>query len=144
MLLLIPSCKQAEKNQEEPSAVTPSLPEDFDAFYDTFHSDTSFQLSHIVFPLAEKEDGSFWQASEWEFHNNPLTGEIAVKRDLQAVGGLINELVYDDMGFYVIHRRFIQTKPGEWNLIYYNMTQNMSDWDKVYENSKVDIKPITK
>ena len=142
--LLILSCKQTNTTETKDTKEAPDLSAAFDAFYEQFHTDTTYQLSHIVFPLAKQEDGSPWTAEEWEFHNNPLTGDIAIKRDVQTIGRLVNELVYNDMGFFVIHRRFVQINDEEWNLIYYEMVQNMSDWDKVYENSSIDIKPLTK
>ena len=137
-------CKQDKHTEAQNDSTVDSLPAHFEAFYAKFHSDTSFQREHIVFPLAEQADGQPWTGEAWEFHKNPLESDTKVTREIKILGSLVNELIYDDTGFFVIHRRFAKTTDSSWNLIYYSITQNLSDWDKVYENSPIDIKPLSK
>ena len=56
VVFMIIACKPANLDTrttepaEDISAV--EIPQDFRIFYDRFHSDTSFQLEHIVIPLS--------------------------------------------------------------------------------------------
>jgi hypothetical protein len=53
ILLLHQGCKpKATVTENEPSeeAVPDTLPDDFVEFYDKFHTDSAYQLEHIIFP----------------------------------------------------------------------------------------------
>lgn len=61
------SCKTT-KDKTSSKAVTSSFDEDFDKFYNRFHTDSIFQLSRIVFPLSGMQvDGI--EENKWEKEN---------------------------------------------------------------------------
>ena len=116
--------------EETPAPDT--LPQDFEEFYDRFHSDSLYQLDHIVFPLEglphSTGDGDttdvtkrfFWQREGWKKHNHfndpsgqfehwyEVKGDRVVEHYLQIKGTKI-----------VMHRRFAKLD-DEWYLIYYS------------------------
>lgn len=99
------------------------IPEDFPGFYAKFHIDPEFQLNHIQFPLAGKEDGEKWEAEDWEIHK-PFSNTSEFKRDIENISGIITETIMDNNGMFYIVRRF--AKLGEeWNLIFYTQGTNL-------------------
>jgi hypothetical protein len=106
-----------------------TLPDDFIAFYDRFHTDSAFQLAHITFPLEgmpnslEEIDSTqttryFWQKENWMHHHlfsNPdhyaQWFEISNPR-------IIEHWVHTKGTNLYLQRRFAQLSDG-WYLIYY-------------------------
>ncbi|RRJ89761.1 hypothetical protein [Flavobacterium macacae] len=97
--------------------------EDFDVFYNKFHSDSVFQLSRIKFPLKGKKIDGFkkeeWTAKNWD----PLITKItaidttefktsAIKRD----STFIQKCYISDSGFYTEYQ--FELVDGKWNLVY--------------------------
>jgi hypothetical protein len=91
ILLLLPllfdNCKRSSTQiteTEEELADTSSvdtLPADFVAFYDKFHTDSQYQMDHIIFPLEGLPNSGvgadttiteryFWQRADWKIHNH--------------------------------------------------------------------------
>jgi len=72
LLLLFTACK--ERNSEvvsNPNEVI--IPDDFPDFYTKFHTDSVFQMEHIVFPLEGTPAGDKWQRDDWVIHK-PIQG----------------------------------------------------------------------
>ncbi len=110
-----------------PASSTPSA--DFDNFYSEFHSDSAYQMAHILFPLEgipPSADsltfaaGNFrWQQDDWRIHKpfDSMEGEFI--RDLRQLSeGLILEQIKHNSGQYGMQRRFARFDDG-WYLIYY-------------------------
>lgn len=133
--LLLTSCRQGQNdghNHDVESQLTSDLPEDFLSFYLKFHSDTDYQVEHVIFPLKIKRDGSSWQKEDWVTHKPFEDHDGQYKQSFLNMNGLIMETIRDGSGMYTIERRFI--KSGEdYNLIYYkvvNAFENSEDWEK--------------
>ena len=107
------------------------IPADFLVFYTQFHSDSSYQMKHIDFPLEglpEYADstilaqGNFtWQEEDWEMHKNLDARKEDFAKNLREVSdGLIFEFIPTggDKKLW-IERRFMKTN-GEWRMIYYS------------------------
>lgn len=120
-------CKQNEKNDQQTSTANSNeLPSDFIEFYDKFHSDSTYQISRIVFPLegqkynednlAERE---IWTSSNWIIHKNfdDLGGTFT--RTYTEFGGIISEKISDDKNISSMERRFSKIQ-GKWHLIFYD------------------------
>lgn len=110
------------------------LPDDFEDFYLRFHEDSTFQVSHVLFPLrglptnadsATITSGSFhWQKENWRLHQpfNPNDGEF-FREFLSLSDELVTEDIYTKDGFGM-QRRFMKTD-GDWYLIYYSAMNKM-------------------
>jgi hypothetical protein len=117
------SCK--EKVQEEPKT---EIPEDFVEFYNLFHTDTTYQLDHIHFPLegmpalspdSDLQGFSFWWEREgWKIHKPFDDNGGTFNRAFSNFAGIITETISDDSGHFSMMRRFSKMN-GEWMLIYY-------------------------
>jgi hypothetical protein len=96
------------------------IPEDFISFYERFHTDSLFQVEHIIFPLKESSDSTMWLQSDWQLHRpfDSMNGEFV--RSFDNINGMIIETIKEKNGFVEITRRF--GKIGdEYNLIYYRI-----------------------
>ena len=105
------------------------LPEGFAEFYQRFHSDSVFQVEHIVFPLAGLPDqadsamvagGNFyWQAENWKMQK-AIDFELSeYERQLLPLNKmLVEEHIVHKNGQFGMVRRFANMGNG-WNLIYY-------------------------
>ena len=110
--------------------VVDTLPADFVEFYDKFHTDSLYQMEHIIFPLEglpnSLGDGDttstkrfFWKREEWKKHNhfNDPSGQF--EHWYQVLDErLIEHWVQMKGTDMVIHRRFARLDDG-WYLIYY-------------------------
>ncbi|MFK8006729.1 MAG: hypothetical protein AB8H03_10170 [Saprospiraceae bacterium] len=107
------------------------VPADFLVFYTQFHSDSSFQMAHIDFPLEglpEYADstilanGNFkWEKEGWQIHKNLDARKEDFAQNLRVVSdGLIFEFIPTggDKKLW-IERRFMKTN-GEWRMMYYS------------------------
>ena len=107
------------------------IPADFLVFYTQFHSDSSYQMAHIDFPLEglpEYADstilaeGNFkWQEDDWEMHKNLDARKEDFAQNLRVISnGLIFEYIPTGGEKKLwIERRFMKTN-GEWRMIYYS------------------------
>lgn len=121
----------ANENTEEvvnESTSSAKLTNGFIQFYDRFHSDSAYQMEHIVFPLegipAGLEDGVIpenfsWQKEDWKLHKLFDGSDGKFVQTLDEVGNaLVIDQIKDAAGDYGMQRRF--AKMGdEWFLIYY-------------------------
>lgn len=121
---------QAKKQTTEQSSLTEQeeqgIPDDFLAFYNQFHEDTSFQIRHISFPLkgirAIEETGGgeeyMYSKSEWIMHQpfDDMGGTFT--RSFEEFSGIIVETIIANGGQFKSVRRWAKLG-DEWNLIYY-------------------------
>jgi hypothetical protein len=126
-LLLISffACKQEKANTSHTDAEADS----FEAFYNKFHSDSIYQMEHIVFPLSglptevdsvTLASGNFkWQKENWRMHKD-LGSNPEFQQEFTALTPdlVIERLTHKKMENVGIIRRFAKMG-GEWNLIYY-------------------------
>ena len=129
--VMVSSCKS--KADSEPIAVEegpqPFENEEFVSFYNTFSSDSLYQLDHIAFPLegmrpmADSLDivppDFRWTKDTWKIHKAFDDGNKSfVRQIINGPGGVIIENISDVSGQYTMERRFAKLSSG-WNLIYY-------------------------
>lgn len=129
--LILFSCENANQSSS-PASVntgTSELPEGFADFYQKFHSDSLYQVEHIVFPLEGlpdhadstiMADNSFrWQAEDWrmqrqfDFEMSEFRRQLVPVNDMMVVERIIHQ--GGELGMV---RRFARLD-GEWHLIYY-------------------------
>ena len=101
-----------------------SLPDDFHDFYNQFHTDSVYQLEHIIFPLKgfgkiidewEAQD-LHWQKEGWKIHKPFDSQDGAFERVFTNVGGMVTEMISN--GLFTMEKRYAKLG-GEWHLIYY-------------------------
>lgn len=101
---------------------------DFDNFYKKFHRDSTFQKTHITFPLPGfpsfadsmtivRED-FYWEEKDWLVQQELDFESGDFERELQELGNLVVERVFLKEGVF-IERRFYKND-GDWKLIYYS------------------------
>lgn len=111
-------------NQEESAQTTSStvveIPADFPDFYERFHTDSLYQIDHIIWPLSKKPDGSKWTQEDWIMHKpfDNSSGEFT--RDLDNFEGIITETIRHNQGWFQMQRTFTQMDE-EWVLINYTV-----------------------
>jgi len=123
-----PQAQSTENRENVDGDETIEIPEDFQAFYDAFHSDTAYQIDHIAFPLSglpanadtlSEPEGWKWQREDWKWHkpiDPTLTG---YERRWEIIGSdLVDETIIQQASGYGLRRRFGKMDGG-WMLIYY-------------------------
>ena len=104
-----------------------SLPDDFHSFYDKFHTDSTFQLERIIFPLkgmGKASDTSStieeitWQQEEWKIHGPFNNQNGTFERVFTNVAGIVTEYIASTNGLFSMEKRYAKLG-GEWHLIYY-------------------------
>lgn len=130
VLFFLCSCKNntpAPPVSEAASQAT--LPEGFADFYQRFHTDSLFQMEHIVFPLEglpDHADSTTIANNDFRWHPEDWTMQRAFdfemseyKRDLIPINEwVVQERIVRREGGFGMVRRFARVG-GEWNLIYY-------------------------
>ncbi len=123
LVLSLLACQPSNKPADDSAA------DDFETFYQKFHSDSAYQMEHIVFPLpglpAEVDSttlkaGAFkWQKENWKLHKD-LGDNPEFKQEFVALTDdiIIERLSHKRMENVGITRRFSKIG-GEWHLIYY-------------------------
>lgn len=122
---IAPSTVQNSPTQHSP---TQNSPQGFRTFYEKFHADSVFQLSHIRFPLegippvedATVDTDNFkWQQEDWVLHRPFNSMEGSFVRNFQPVGNdLVIEQIRHASANYGMQRRFAR-EGDSWVLIYY-------------------------
>lgn len=130
LLLLLYACQNKQRSPANETEAAPAgLPEGFAAFYQKFHSDSLFQVDHIVFPLEGLPDhadstmiasGSFrWMPEDWQMQRQFDFEMSEFKRDIHALNEwVVQERIVHQSGEFGMVRRFAVVG-GEWHLIYY-------------------------
>ncbi len=131
--LLNPGCKQNTNPSSlapEEKALIDTLPGDFLTFFNRFHTDSLYQMAHILFPLEglpnsvkadEAQDTTrfFWQKKEWKQHNLFTDPSHHFEHWYEVTGDrLIDHWIQMKGTNMFIHRRFAKLEDG-WYLIYY-------------------------
>lgn len=124
--LTVTSCN---KQAEQIPVTEPEVPSDFADFYTQFHTDSAYQMQHILFPLdgrpASGDNQDFdephtWEKTSWKLHNfdhfDP--DQYTVSRKVTD-STLVTEFIIDRASGYGIKRRFAKFS-DEWYLIYYD------------------------
>jgi len=126
------SCNSSADTKEETTvleedALTTTMDE-FETFYQKFHTDSIFQKEHILFPLkglptnadsAILKSGDFyWQEEDWVTQHlvDPSSGFTPTVLPIDSAL-IIERIMYKDKQ-YAMERRFAKMN-GEWKLIYY-------------------------
>lgn len=126
-LLLTIACKtvtDSKPNIKEETGNFLSL--EFQEFYKKFHSDSLYQIDHIVFPLegaTYDEDNNpvstLWTVDNWVLHKEFDDMGGTFTRSYAEFGGIISEKIIDDRNISNMERRFSKIQ-NEWHLIYYD------------------------
>lgn len=97
--------------------------EDFDAFYERFLTDSSFQMERIQFPLpgikaGEEEDSTYhWTREEWVMLKKPEIEGTEFKRNLQVSDTLATDEIFtENAGFYF--KMVYEPIKKKWHLVY--------------------------
>lgn len=122
--LVLWSCKSNTHKKQDGGL---QLPNDFVEFYEAFHNDSLFQMSHINFPLKGLPDGAdpeeknyddfYYTADQWIMHRKFDPKLYASQFHLLA-DILIEERITEKKYQLMMIRRFAKGSSG-WSLIYY-------------------------
>ena len=104
------------------------LPADFVRFYDKFHTDIDYQLSHIDFPLKgvpakadlnADESDFVWKKEEWSVHKKPdLESGEYIREFARISNDFIVENIRLQQAAFGMQRKYAKTDDG-WKLVYY-------------------------
>jgi len=121
---------------EQTSQTIVQVPQDFLDFYEKFHSDSLYQIEHIVWPLqgdrSEQLDSTHfekrntvWQQANWQMqHTDYNPNDYVLER--QMLGEvMVIERIRTKAANYGIERRFAKQPDGGWAMIYYSDMQEM-------------------
>ena len=122
-LISIISCKDIGTTYSQQEDTT--LPRDFIEFYKHFHQDSTYQISHIVFPLTSiVEDSSgldstvTWTSANWQIHRQLVPDDLWAVDFTMPFKGTVVEFVHARQGPFWIERRFARMDTT-WRMIYY-------------------------
>lgn len=104
--------------------------EDFESFFLKFHSDSTFQLNRIIFPLegkfigenynpTKKEKKFYWKKKEWNFQSDQFTNNEEFKQEKDVTDTLVKHKIFTEESGFSIERHFKLIK-CKWYLIYYS------------------------
>lgn len=120
------NCKNSERTHNT-QVTTSNIPSDFASFYDRFHADSTFQLSHIQFPLAGRNDSlsTTWERQNWRLHIPFDTTQITFRRQFYNLNNIIIEKIKDGNGYFSTEKRYSKLSDDDWYLIYYGIETNL-------------------
>jgi hypothetical protein len=107
------------------------VPADFEQFYQKFHADSQYQVSHIAWPLAGtrgiQHDSATtgveltqWQLANWRFQQLDGLDLNSFERTWEPLGdALVIERIRAKAVKFGLERRFAKRTDGDWELIYY-------------------------
>lgn len=137
ILLLITACGQgAESSQQNGTPLPNSLPDDFAAFYEQFHADSSYQMAHIQWPLpgipsddSLRVPGFTFQPENWLMHRKFDPETTGYRSEFQPLSAdMIIERINDTEGRYGLERRWLRnSSTEEWELIYYQQPMPLAN-----------------
>ncbi len=112
---------------------TQDVPPDFVDFYVLFHTDSTYQMQHILFPLdgrpasgpsRDYDEPYTWEKDTWKLHNfdhfDPALYSVTRK---VTDSTLVTEFIIEQASGLGIKRRFAKFS-DEWYLIYYDAMNN--------------------
>ena len=133
LIILLSNCKNKPQALQQAKAEA-DLPKDFLEFYQQFHSDSSYQMAHIEWPLKGEKGSSTdtlgrsqlteWEPETWSIMHFPDTTMSTLKRGFETVGDVlvIERMSYPMVG-YGYERQFYKEDDGQWRLIFYGEKQ---------------------
>jgi hypothetical protein len=125
-VLLTVACKKKETSNLPKDG---SLPADFSTFYEKFHADTAYQMSHISFPLkgvpmhADSativEDDFYYEKPLWIMHKPMVLNDTFYTQQFFKLTDdmILERIIQKDVNFGM-ERRFVKLN-NEWTLIHY-------------------------
>lgn len=125
---IVLSCNSGREKEDKTSA-NATLPDGFSVFYQNFHSDSTFQMQHIIFPLqgipdhadslSIANDNYHWLPEDWSIQRTIDFEMSEFIRQFEVVNEqMVVERIIHKNGEYGMIRRFAKVA-GEWHLIYY-------------------------
>ena len=134
ILLLAALCGGACKNTKNNNDVTTNIgasEKDFADFYEKFHTDSNYQMAHIVFPLEGLPSGAdsavlasglfYHQSADWRMQHSleDMDKDMDYSRHLSFLTpDFARETIYKTDSTYAMERRFAHID-SSWFLIYY-------------------------
>lgn len=130
-------CSESCKNKATGPAITSeetspvdTLPQDFVSFYDRFHTDSQYQMDHIIFPLEglpnSLDDNDtipterfYWQRDNWVKHNHFTDPSGQFEHWYEVRDDRLIEHWVKMKGTNLVMRRRFAKMDDEWFLIYY-------------------------
>ena len=132
LLIVLASCSFHKQN---------SSSEEFDAFYERFLNDTTFQLDRVQFPLPNnsvssvdripsdiaeelgineegKDTGEYWTRSNWIILKNIELDTTLYRRELNKSDSVVSERIYINASGFEVQSKF-KLVDGKWVLIYF-------------------------
>ena len=106
--------------------------ENFEAFYQKFSTDSTFQVSRVLFPLqglppiGERSDSVkeyYYTLDKWKMHHLVDPNNHTISRHVEGDDSFKTEYVSMPYGYY-IERRFLRSG-GSWMLVYYSGIQQL-------------------
>lgn len=132
LFLSFTSCinQNSSKTLDSTSRKSIAISESFEEFYEKFHSDSSFQMNRIKFPLkgynydetyspiSEIDYSNYeWKKSEWEIHSKPIASDsLKVERIVKKEE--VEEVITIPNSGTEIVRKFTLID-GKWFLVFY-------------------------
>lgn len=130
LLFIVFSCKN-KPTASTKVATDSQLPAGFLTFYDKFHQDSAYQMTHIQWPLRgetavqldsirrEKQLAS-WEPQTWNLQHPVDFNSGEFKREWETMGeDFVIERIRYTAANYGLERHFMRREDGEWELIYY-------------------------
>ena len=126
-LIALFSCK---RKVDTNTAEMQPLSADFRTFYEKFHSDSLYQMSHIAFPLKGlpsnadssviAKDTFHFRAGDWMMHRPVDFSKGEFVQIVTPMGDvMVTERIIKSDNSFGIERRFAKLGDGQWTLIYY-------------------------
>ena len=135
LIFLLSNCKNKPQNLQQAKEEA-DLPKDFLEFYQKFHTDSTYQMAHIEWPLkgetgiaqdsTTKRQLAEWTPETWHIMHLPDVSVSTLKRNFEMVGEV---LVIERMSYPMVgmgyERQFFKEEDGSWRLIFYGELQMM-------------------
>lgn len=132
LLLAFVACKNSQTTPAgtaDSTTEADALPEGFAEFYQQFHSDSLFQVEHIVFPLEGLPNNADsatvaaktfrWTPETWRMQRQVDFQVSEYKREIVPLTeSIVMERIVHSNGQFGMVRRFAIVG-GDWHLIYY-------------------------
>jgi len=126
---LLATCQHLSTNNQ----ASKSNFEQFNSFYSSFTSDSTFQLSRVIFPLKGaryffsdtfKTDSTLWTKDKWEFNRANIyqldSAKFKTKILVQESG--VKENIWIENSGFMMERHYKQIN-GKWYLVYYLLSE---------------------
>lgn len=118
---------KSRQSKDIVASIIVELPEDFVGFYNRFHTDSTYQLDHISFPLeglpamvdTTMDLGHFkWLKRDWVIHKTFNDHNGTYIREFDNIHNIITCRIYDTGHRFEMRTRYSKIA-NEWHMIYY-------------------------